>query len=86
MTGNQWMRLSAALSFAAVLGCAKGEQATADSTARNLTLAPTESTPSPQTGRPDELHVEGWDADVAQRRRLDHHALGPRGRCVHGDG
>jgi glycine zipper 2TM protein len=46
MTGNQWMRLSAALSLAAVLGCAKGEQAnqSADSTARNLTLAPTEST------------------------------------------
>jgi hypothetical protein len=40
------MRLSAALSLAAVLGCAKGEQAnqSADSTARNLTLAPTEST------------------------------------------
>lgn len=46
MTGNQWIRLSAALSLAAVLGCAKGEQAdqSADSTARNLTLAPTEST------------------------------------------
>jgi hypothetical protein len=46
MTGHQWMRLSAALSVAAVLGCAKGEQAnqSADSTARNLTLAPTEST------------------------------------------
>ena len=45
MTGNQWIRLSAALSLAAVLGCAKGEQSqTADSTARNLTLAPTEST------------------------------------------
>lgn len=46
MTGNQWMRLSAALSLAAVLGCAKSEQAnqSADSTARNLTLAPTEST------------------------------------------
>jgi hypothetical protein len=45
MTGNQWIRLSAALSLAAALGCAKGEQSqTADSTARNLTLAPTEST------------------------------------------
>jgi hypothetical protein len=46
MTGNQWMRLSAALSLAAVLGCAKTDQAnqSADSTARNLTLAPTEST------------------------------------------
>jgi hypothetical protein len=45
MTGNQWMRLSAALSLAAALACAKGEQSqTADSTARNLTLAPTEST------------------------------------------
>jgi hypothetical protein len=46
MTGYQWMRLSAALSLAAVLGCAKSDQAnqSADSTARNLTLAPTEST------------------------------------------
>jgi len=44
MTGYQWMRLSAALSLAAVLGYAKGEQAQSDSTARNLTLAPTEST------------------------------------------
>jgi hypothetical protein len=46
MTGNQWMRLSAALSLVTVLGCAKSEQASqaADSTARNLTLAPTEST------------------------------------------
>lgn len=46
MTANQWMRLGAALSLAAALGCAKGEQASqsADSTARNLTLAPTEST------------------------------------------
>lgn len=43
---NPWSRLSAALSLAALLGCAKGEQAnqSADSTARNLTLAPTEST------------------------------------------
>src|SRR5439155_6205410 len=40
------MRLSAAMSVAALLGCGKGEQAgqSADSTARNLTLAPTEST------------------------------------------
>jgi len=46
MTGNHWMRLSTALGFVAALGCAKGEQASqsADSTARNLTLAPTEST------------------------------------------
>jgi len=46
MTWNQWMRLSAALCAASLLGCAKGEQASqsADSTARNLTLAPTEST------------------------------------------
>ena len=46
MTANQWMRLSAALSLAAVLGCAKTDQAnqSADSTARNLTLAPTDST------------------------------------------
>ena len=46
MTGNQWIRLGTALSLAAVLGCAKADQAkqSADSTARNLTLAPTEST------------------------------------------
>ena len=46
MTVNQWMRLSAALCLAAVLGCAKTDQAnqSADSTARNLTLAPTDST------------------------------------------
>jgi hypothetical protein len=44
MTSNQWLRLSAALSLATALGCAKGEQANQDSTARNLTLAPTEST------------------------------------------
>ena len=46
MTANHWMRLSAALSLAALLGCAKTDQAnqSADSTARNLTLAPTEST------------------------------------------
>src|SRR5437870_2450951 len=46
MTRNHWMRLSVAVSVAALLGCVKGEQAgqSADSTARNLTLAPTEST------------------------------------------
>lgn len=46
MTSNPWLRFSTALSLAAALGCAKGEQAnqSADSTARNLTLAPTEST------------------------------------------
>jgi len=46
MTGNRWIRLSAALGLATALGCVKGEQAnqSADSTARNLTLAPTEST------------------------------------------
>ena len=46
MTANQWMRLSAVLGLAVVLGCAKTDQAnqSADSTARNLTLAPTEST------------------------------------------
>ena len=50
MTVNQWIRLSAVssavLGLAAVLGCAKTDQAnqSADSTARNLTLAPTEST------------------------------------------
>jgi hypothetical protein len=43
---RSWMRLTAALAAGAWLGCAKGEQAnrSADSTARNLTLAPTEST------------------------------------------
>ena len=43
---KRWMRLGAAVGVAALLGCAKGEQASqsADSTARNLTLAPTEST------------------------------------------
>ena len=46
MTGNRWVRLGAALSVVGLLGCMKGEQAkeSADSTARNLTLAPTEST------------------------------------------
>jgi hypothetical protein len=46
MTGNHWVRLGAALTVAALFGCAKGEQAqsSADSTARNLTLAPTDST------------------------------------------
>jgi hypothetical protein len=62
MTGNQWMRLSAALSVAALLGCAKSDQAnqSADSAARNLTLAPTESTaamtdvPAPAVPTPPE--------------------------------
>ena len=42
----QYLQLAAAVAVAAMLGCAKGEQAgqSADSTARNLTLAPTEST------------------------------------------
>jgi len=59
MTGNHWMRLSTALSLVAALGCAKGEQAnqSADSTARNLTLAPTESTAAmkdvPAPGAPE---------------------------------
>lgn len=46
MTGTQWLRLTTAVTVAAALGCAKGEQAnqSADSAARNLTLAPTEST------------------------------------------
>ena len=56
------LRLAAALAAAALLGCAKGEQASqrADSTARNLTLAPAETTaamrdvpaPEPQPARP----------------------------------
>ncbi len=38
-------RLAAVVVTVALVGCAKGEQASsADSTARNLTLAPTEST------------------------------------------
>ena len=55
-------RLAAALAAAALFGCAKGEQASqrADSTARNLTLAPAETTaamrdvpaPEPQPARP----------------------------------
>jgi hypothetical protein len=45
MTGNHWIGLSAAFSLAALLGCARSDQSqSADSTARNLTLAPTEST------------------------------------------
>src|SRR5213594_1788290 len=45
-TVENWMRLAAALATAALLGCVKGEQASqsSDSTARNLTLAPAEST------------------------------------------
>src|SRR2546430_12903599 len=43
---KHWWRLAAAFAAVAVFGCVKGEQASqsADSTARNLTLAPTEST------------------------------------------
>src|SRR2546428_6754093 len=54
--------LPAALAAAALFGCARGEQASqrADSTARNLTLAPAETTaamrdapaPEPQPARP----------------------------------
>jgi hypothetical protein len=44
MIANHWMRLSAALSLVAALGCAPKGESNADSTARNLTLAPTEST------------------------------------------
>lgn len=44
MTGNHWIGLSAAFSLAALLGCARTDQSQSDSTARNLTLAPTEST------------------------------------------
>lgn len=41
-----WLQLVATVATVACLGCVKGEQAgrSADSTARNLTLAPTEST------------------------------------------
>ncbi|HEY6207808.1 MAG TPA: hypothetical protein VIW28_02000 [Gemmatimonadales bacterium] len=53
-------RLAALLAAAALFGCAKGEQASqrADSTARNLTLAPAETTaamrdvPAPEPARP----------------------------------
>lgn len=43
---RKWMHLGVAASLALLLGCLKAEQASqsADSTARNLTLAPTEST------------------------------------------
>src|SRR2546426_644890 len=46
MTRNHWMRLSAPVSVEALLGGVRGEQAgqSAASTARTLTLAPTEST------------------------------------------
>ncbi len=46
MIRNKVLSLAAALAAAALLGCVKGEQAnqSADSTARNLTLAPAEST------------------------------------------
>ena len=44
-TVENWMRLAAALATAALLGCVKGETSqSSDSTARNLTLAPAEST------------------------------------------
>ncbi len=44
-TVETWMRLAAALATAALLGCVKGETSqSSDSTARNLTLAPAEST------------------------------------------
>src|SRR5947209_7695073 len=45
-TVETWMRLTVALAAATLLGCVKGEQTSqaSDSTARNLTLAPTEST------------------------------------------
>src|SRR2546426_6892026 len=56
---KHWSRLAAALTAMALVACVKGEQAnqSADSTARNLTLAPTESTaamkdvPAPTTER-----------------------------------
>src|SRR2546422_5287479 len=42
---RSWMRLAAALATGALLGCVKGETSqSSDSTARNLTLAPAEST------------------------------------------
>jgi len=44
-TVETWMRLAAALATATLLGCVKGETSqSSDSTARNLTLAPAEST------------------------------------------
>src|SRR5207245_579979 len=45
-TVETWMRLTVALAAATLLGCVKGEQTSQanDSTARNLKLAPTEST------------------------------------------
>src|SRR5438128_4434436 len=45
-TVETWMRLTVALAPATLLACVKGEQTSqaSDSTARNLTLAPTEST------------------------------------------
>ncbi len=47
---KQWTSLAYASCTAALIGCAKGEQASqsADSTARNLTLAPLESTAAMQ--------------------------------------
>lgn len=60
MTWNHWLRLSTAASLAALVACSKGEQTSqsADSTARNLTLAPTESSatmkdvPAPSSDQP----------------------------------
>ena len=44
-TVETWMRLAGALATATLLGCVKGETSqSSDSTARNLTLAPAEST------------------------------------------
>src|SRR2546425_12035675 len=44
-TVETWMRLAGALAPAPLLGCVKGETSqSSDSTARNLTLAPAEST------------------------------------------
>lgn len=45
MRCKSWLRLGTAMSVGVLLACAKGDQASqsADSTARNLTLAPTES-------------------------------------------
>jgi glycine zipper 2TM protein len=45
-TLDTWVRLAAALATATLLGCVKGQDTSqsADSTARNLTLAPAEST------------------------------------------
>jgi len=78
MTRNHWMRLSAAVSVAALLGCVKGEQAgqSADSTARNLTLAPTESTaamkdvPPPADKAPPTTGAQGHAAQATRAHLL----------------